>query len=883
MTGERISHYEIQDKLGSGGMGDVWKAHDTVLKRAVALKVMNAESGSDPKRRARMIEEARAAASLNHTNIASLYDVIQEENRDILVMEYVPGLPLDEYTGGKPLKTRTAIDLAGQIADGLAAAHRIGLAHRDLKPSNLIVTKQNTVKILDFGIAKRVDPPGAAATDPNLTRTAVALTERGQVIGTPAYMSPEQAEAVPLDTRTDIFSFGIVLYEMLAGKSPFVRETRTATLNAVVHEDAPPIEGLSRPLQRLLSACLQKDPARRLQSLADVRLFLEAASESGTSITSGEMSRVVPRRRLPIGLIAGLAIGAAIAWLVPRSPASKTFTPVRVTVDGQSFDPAISPDGKLVTYSSDRAEPGNRDIFAHDVETGSAIRLTSEPTAEHRPVFSADGSQIYFFSNRKPPGVYAMSRLGGEARLIVAGVGGVEPSPDGKWLAFVRQDKLLVRSVGGGEPKALFQDDNLPASFRWYTDSRRLVLNASGAGGSSSYTVIDTQTGTVTKAALREKLVQQEFEGNATPIGFLDDNTFLTSILHRGVRRAIAVEWSPRNPASVGAIRMLTASNEHDFGGRAVAGRIVLNSGSERTPVWALPGDVNNARPTGNPSRFVTSSEYSGYTSINRDQTTLAYTTDTARFDQAWVEDLATRKRRQVATTPFHQYAPTLNAAGTRVLFGRSAPGGYPLHAASLSGGEAALVCEDCGILRGWSADERYVLYSGGKAGRRVVSVLDMQSKTKSIILEHPGGGVANVRLSPNERHLAFVVFVDGHPSLYVAPFRANQPLPVTEWIQVPVPHTTISSPFWSSNGQWVYYFAGEIDQPNSQVLAARRWDAEAKRVTGEEVIFARFGRSSGLPPPVANANTPAAASDRIFVSLDESRRDVWILDSTKR
>lgn len=483
MTGEQISHYEVQEKLGSGGMGDVWKARDSVLKRTVALKVLRAGDASDSKRRARMLEEARAAGALNHTNIAALYDVLQEGTRDILVMEYVPGPRLDEFIGGKPLKNRTVIELATQLANGLAAAHRIGLTHRDLKPSNLIVTNQNTIKILDFGLAKRVDL-AVAPVDPGATLT-VALTENGQVVGTPAYMSPEQAEGQPVDSRSDIFSFGIVLYEMLAGKAPFSRDSRTATLNAIVHEDPAPIEGLSRPLQRLLSACLEKDVSRRMQSMADIRLFLEAASETTTSTSASGIAPALARsRKFPVGLSAGVLIGAAAAWfLIPRAPSTTSFTPVRITIDGQSHDPAISPDGKLVAYSSERAAPGNRDIWVQDVDTGSAIRLTTEPTAENNPIFSADGSQIYFSSNRKPAGIYSMSRLGGEARLIVAQVNLFEPSPDGKWLAYiVRGGKLYVRPAAGGEAKLVYEEESLNGAIRWYTDSRHLILNASNVG-----------------------------------------------------------------------------------------------------------------------------------------------------------------------------------------------------------------------------------------------------------------------------------------------------------------------------------------------------------------------------------------------------------------
>lgn len=342
------------------------------------------------------------------------------------------------------------------------------------------------------------------------------------------------------------------------------------------------------------------------------------------------------------------------------------------------------------------------------------------------------------------------------------------------------------------------------------------------------------------------------------------------------------MDWSPRNPAKVGAVRILTASNESDFSGRTVGGRVVLGSGSERLPLWTIPGDINAARQTGEPERFVTTSEISVYSSIDRNHSLLAYTTETAHFDQTFVENLATRKRRPVASTGLHQYYNILNSQGTRILFGSSTPTGFKMFVTSLSGSEPALICEGCTNASGWSTDDKYILFGGIIKGRSVTSVYELETKTNTPIIEHPEGGIQSPKLSPDGREIAFFLSKPGEPrTLQIAPFEGKKPIPANHWVTIPVPHSFVSNPIWSPDGRWIYYLAGEIDQPDSTLLAARRWDRAARKPAGDEVVFYRFNRS--LRPYNNPSNTPAAATDRIFMTMNEMRRDVWLLDPAAR
>ena len=233
MIGRSLAHYAVVEKLGEGGMGAVYKARDERLDRFVALKVLPADKMSDPERRRRFTQEARSASALNHPNIVTIYDIGHADGVHYIAMEYVAGRTLSELIGRRGLPLRKALSLAAQIAEGLGKAHAAGIVHRDLKPSNIMVTPDGLVKILDFGLAKLVEaaePPGDAAATMTMTRTPA--TEEGVILGTVAYMSPEQAEGKPVDARSDIFSFGSVLYEMLSGRRPFEGETKASTMAA---------------------------------------------------------------------------------------------------------------------------------------------------------------------------------------------------------------------------------------------------------------------------------------------------------------------------------------------------------------------------------------------------------------------------------------------------------------------------------------------------------------------------------------------------------------------------------------------------------------------------------------------------------------------------
>ena len=480
-AGARLGPYEILSPLGAGGMGEVYRARDGRLERTVAVKVLPERLAEDPDALSRFVREAKAVAALSHPNILAIHDFGHEGTVAYAVSELLEGETLREALSSGPLSSRRAREYGVQIALGLAAAHEKGIVHRDLKPDNIFITRDERVKILDFGLAK----PGAApsnAPDETQSPTVSGYTEPGKVMGTVGYMSPEQVRGVPVDQRSDIFSFGAVLYEMLTGRRAFQRETAAETMTAILKEEPREPAALGAdilPLIPVLRHCLEKKPEARFQSAKDLAFALGTASVA----TSSAVDAVRPARKGSSILlrslgIAALVCGAAVAGYLlnlrrTAAPApdwaDATLTPL-TTDPGYEGEPTFSPDGQTIAYVSDR--DGNFEIYLQQISGGPAINLTHNPAADVQPAFSPDGREIAFVSNRSSstdiihaaPGlplvggdIWVMPALGGPARRIVENGDFPSWTPDGAALLYVhgtfRNVRIAVIPAAGGQSR----------------------------------------------------------------------------------------------------------------------------------------------------------------------------------------------------------------------------------------------------------------------------------------------------------------------------------------------------------------------------------------------------------------------------------------------
>jgi len=463
-AGDRLGPYEILGPIGAGGMGEVYRATDTRLHRSVAIKVLPHDKVADPERKRRFLQEARAASALNHPNIITLYDIANHGGIDFLVMEYVEGKSLGKLITSKGLPLAEAIGYSIQIASALAAAHAAGIVHRDIKPANAIVTGESQVKVLDFGLAKLMER-APRAEDETLTQESL-LTEAGTLVGTLAYMSPEQASARNVDARTDIFSLGVVLYESISGRRPFRGNSQVETLHAIIHDQPAELAGMSPWIQDVLEKALAKDPKERYQHAGDLALDLRRATRATPSSETRSTSN---RSRFWFGLAAaGLILASAGGWIARNASmpsenplANAQFT--RLTdFEGSENDAAISRDGRFVVFRSDR--DGSVDTWVSQVGSRNFVNLTKGTRSSvlvRNAGFTPDGSEIWLSGISGGDQMRLIPLMGGVPRLFLSEhrAFNVSWSPDGSQVVFHPNedgDPMFVADRTGSNPRQIF-------------------------------------------------------------------------------------------------------------------------------------------------------------------------------------------------------------------------------------------------------------------------------------------------------------------------------------------------------------------------------------------------------------------------------------------
>ncbi len=778
-NGARLGPYEILGLLGAGGMGEVYCARDTRLGREVAIKVLPAERLSDEHRRARFVQEARAASALNHPHIVTVHDIASAEGTDFIVMELVPGKTLDALIPRHGMRLGEVLKVTIPLADALAAAHGAGIVHRDLKPANVMVTPEGVVKVLDFGVAKLTEAEEGAREDATTLDARAKLSQTGTVAGTPAYMSPEQATGGAVDARSDVFSFGAVLYEMVTGRRPFGGGSTAEMLASLLKEQPKPpsevVPEVPKELERIILRCLRKDPGRRFQHMTDLKVDLQEVKED---LDSASAVPTVPVRRqrglwVAAALVGALALatGGLFVWRSrqPERPAP-SLVPLTSTPGSEAY-PTFSPDGDQFAFAWDGEKGDNTDIYVKMIGAGEARRLTTAPAVDSFPLWSPDGRQIAFVrssAGRYTGTIHVVSPLGGADRKVSdqpVAVGPLSWSPDSRWLvagalaalAPIRNDLprgIRIVDISSGDTRSI----TAPTGPNYHTDpalspdGRRLAYASCSPGWASCHLEVSElkPDGTQKEAARRVT------RGGIWPLGLAwtrDGTSLVYSDMVSGSRLwrvSIQGDEPPRQIESAGFgavfpaiatsrdrlafVRLERGAAIYRFEAGRPAEAVVVSSFDDGNPHLSPDGSriaFETGRGGGGGEIWLAAADGSNPTQLThgpgRSQGSPRWSPDGRRiaFDSygedgqsdIWTIDADGGSLRRLTSSPAGHYLPTWSHDGRFVYFSSDRGGAQTIWRIPVAGGPEGQVTHTGGGRCEEAADGRTLFFQRASPG----------------------------------------------------------------------------------------------------------------------------------------------------------------------
>ena len=764
VPGKMLGHFRLVDKIGQGGMGVVWRAHDTRLERDVAIKLLPEHLAEDPTRVARFEREARAVAALSHPNIVGIHDLGREDGIVYAVIELLKGRTLrDRLEQGLP-PLRRAVGIAREIAAGLGAAHARRIVHRDLKPENVFLTRDGRARILDFGLATAAAPDGidsAAETRPQ-------LTSPGALLGTVAYMSPEQVRGERADSRSDVFALGVVLYEMLTGAQPFERATAAETMTAILCEQAPDLDTNQEVpvgLRRVVERCLEKRPEVRFQNVSDLAFALELVSGSGVEASTDADRFVAPQPRpLRLLLVAALAtVGTLLSiwFLRPQAPFPSPPRVTQLTFTGDDYQPSVSPDGSLIAFTSGRS--GVSRIWLRQLAAGGEQPLTDGP--DWRPRFAPDGSSVLFIREEgQHSSAFRVPVVGGQARKLVENVSEADWSPDGQRLAFLRGSYAADRDSGSelgivdletGVERLLSLDGI--AELRGLDWESRIAVTRTAAQGSAGgwyIVLVDPDNGDVEEIPIggtRAVVSTPTWAGAAGLLvavapSTVSDTPIPGRIVHYDLRRRQEhlLLWTSHLFSLRGSLGDTTRLDPIG------ANRIVFDSFDQRQFLQQV--DLRNGTST----ILTRDDAIDRQPAYSPDGQRLVFTSNRTGNLDLFSYDLATGERLQLTDHSANDFDGAYTPDGSRLLWSSDRSGNMEIWIADVDGSNARQVTRDGVDAENptMTRDGRWIVYSSGHPEHLgIFRIRSDGSESQRIV----AGNWVNPEVSPDGRRALFL------------------------------------------------------------------------------------------------------------------------------
>jgi eukaryotic-like serine/threonine-protein kinase len=811
--GQKLGPHEITALLGKGGMGEVYRARDTRLNRDVAIKVLPDAFASDPERIARFHREAQSVAALNHPNIGAIYDVEEADGAKFLVLELVEGETLADFLQRGRLPLEETLNVAHQICEALEAAHQKGVIHRDLKPANVKITQDGKVKVLDFGLAKAFDSVPASGNlsySPTLT---VAGTQAGVILGTAAYMSPEQAKGFNTDQRSDVFSFGCVLYEMLTGRATFDGDTVSDVLASVLKSE-PDFsllpDNLNPRIRNLLRRCLEKNPRRRWYAIGDVRLEIEniranpmaEASEQPVPVVLPKPSwkRVVPV--LLATLILGVVAGVSVWYFKPSTPLTITRFAVSLA-EGQQFTNtgrsvvAISRDGTQIIYVANRA------LYHRSMQELEArlIPGTDTHTVVLNPVFSPDGRSVVFFAGSDAT-LKRIAVTGGAAVTICPADGPFGMSWGTEGILFGQGSKGIMKvSENGGKPELIvsLKNDELAHGPQMLPGGKAVLFTLTKSTGTDQWEKAQIVVQTV-KSGERKTLIEGGSDARYLPTGHI-------VYAFNGTLFAVPFDLA-RMQVMGGQVPVVEGVRRAGVTGTAQF------SFSDTGSLIYVPGPISSVgaqlslvlmdRKGTLETRKVPPKAYE-FPRVSPDGKRIALGIEDGKDANVWIYDLAgTSAIRQLTVGGVNRY-PIWSADNQRVAFQSDREGDLAIfwQRADGSGTAERLTKPERGVAHipdSWSPESPRFSFTAIKGPESTVRIYSLQDKKDTLFAQMPSAGLRWSAFSPDGHWLAYQSNETGRNQIWVQPFPATG---------AKFPIVGGGHPFWSPDGKELFYNSG--------------------------------------------------------------------------